>query len=292
MSSKASLLSIIKESGVTVVPGVYDVVTASLVKKAGFRCCYMTGAGVSMSATGFPDIGLISLAEVLQRLERIAGSLDMPLIADGDTGFGGPLHVVRTVREFERAGAAAIQLEDQKDPKRCGHELGRQCIPVDEMMTKITAALDSRNSQDFLIIARTDARTTYGLDDAIERAVAYEEAGADAIFLESLESVEEMRKARAAVEVPMLANMVEGGRTPLLTTEELTDIGYEVALYPNTILRSLCKGVSDVLSHLAAEGDTTKILKKMWTHRQVWDLFDYEEWVTLEARYVDRTATR
>lgn len=280
-----SLKELISKEDVLIAPGVYDVVTASLVQRAGFQCAYMTGSGVSISTTGFPDIGLVSFSEVLERLGHIADCLEIPLIADGDTGFGGTLNVVRTTREFERRGAAAIQLEDQVMPKKCGHELGRRCISVSEMKEKVKAACDTRKSEDFLVIARTDARTNEGLEAALERAHEYQAAGADMLFVESLESVNEMKAARRALDAPLMANMVEGGRTPLLDREELSAIGFNAAIFPNTILRVVCGQVSSALEHLITFGGTGDILDKMWLHDDVWDLFHHEKWLALERKY-------
>ena len=279
------LRNLIESKEVLIAPGVYDVVTAALVQRAGFQCAYMTGSGVSISSTGFPDIGLISFAEVLERLGHITENLSIPLIADGDTGFGGTLNVVRTTREFERRGAAAIQIEDQVMPKKCGHELDRRCISAFEMKQKIAAACDTRSSEEFLVVARTDARTNEGLQAAIERAYEYQEAGADILFVESLESIEEIEAARKALSAPVMANMVEGGRTPLLDREQLESLGYNVAIFPNTILRVVCAQVSAALEHLSRTGGTHSILDQMWLHREVWDLFKHEEWVALEHKY-------
>src|SRR6185437_171501 len=206
--SRPSLRALLAEPGLLVVPGAYDVITARLVEQAGFPACYMTGSGVSISALGIPDVGLISFYEVLVRLEQIAGAIALPVIADGDTGFGNPLNELR--------GAAAIQIEDQEMPKKCGHEPGRRLVPVEEMTAKIEAARAARSSPDFLIVARTDARSSLGLDEAIARGRAFAAAGADVIFVESPESAAEMRAICAAIPAPTLANMVEGGRTPIL----------------------------------------------------------------------------
>lgn len=285
-----SLADLIASSKPLVAPGVYDVATARLVERAGFECAYLTGAGLSMSATGFPDIGMISFSEVADRLSHIADNLSIPLIVDGDNGYGGVLNVVRTIREFERRGASAIQLEDQVTPKKCGHELGRRCVPIDEMVSKIRAALDTRENSDFLIIARTDARTPEGFDSALERALAYEEAGADIIFPESLESVDEMQAVRSAIKAPIMANMVEGGRTPLLSADELGEVGYDLAIFPNSVMRIVLKQVAGALDHLRETGSTKELLDQMWMHRDMWELFDHSRWVELEQQYEGQVA--
>jgi len=272
--------------GILIVPGVYDAVGAKLVERAGFDCVYLTGAGVSMATMGMPDIGLASFAEVLNRLGVIADSTELPVIADGDTGYGGVLNVVRTVKEFERYGAAGIQLEDQVFPKRCGHEAKRRCVPADEMVGKIGAALDARTSDDFVVIARTDARMSEGIDAALERALAYEAAGADVVFLESPESTDEMRRFCATMTTPTMSNMVEGGRTPLLSRAELEEIGYSLAIFPNSILRLVTRQVERFLAHFHETGETASLLGEMYSHKELFDLFDFPQWAELEDKYV------
>lgn len=269
-----------------VAPGCYDVITARLVEHAGFPAAYMTGSGVSMSVTGLPDIGLVSLHEVLDRLGQIAGAIRLPLIADGDTGFGNPLNVLRTVREFERRGAAAIQLEDQEMPKKCGHEPGRLLVPVPEMVAKIEAARFARASADFLIVARTDARTTHGIEEAIARGRRYAEAGADVIFVESPETPDEMRAVCRAIPAPCLANMVEGGRTPLLPQHELAEIGYRIVIYPNALTRVFARAGLELLGELKRTGTTAGMLPGMLTHGELWELFGRKKWTALERRFV------
>jgi carboxyvinyl-carboxyphosphonate phosphorylmutase len=273
-----------------VVPGAYDVITARLVEQAGFPACYMTGSGVSISALGIPDVGLISFYEVLVRLEQIAGAIALPVIADGDTGFGNPLNVLRTVAEFERRGAAAIQIEDQEMPKKCGHEPGRRLVPVEEMTAKIEAARAARSSPDFLIVARTDARSSLGLDEAIARGRAFAAAGADVIFVESPESAAEMRAICAAIPAPTLANMVEGGRTPILPQAELAELGYKIAIYPNALTRIMARAGQRLLAELKSTGTTAALADEMLTHGELWDLFGRREWAELEARFVTRRA--
>lgn len=286
MTQAAALRRAIAQPAATIVPGVYDALSVKLVERAGFSCAYVTGAGVSMAGLGLPDIGLASFGEILDRLEVIAGATELPVIADGDTGYGGVLNVARTVRQFERRGAAGIQLEDQVFPKRCGHEAGRRCIPVQEMIHKLAAALDSRNDDDFVVIARTDARTSEGIDAAIDRARAYAAAGADVVFVESPESVAEMRRICVEVPAPTMANMVEGGRTPLLSAAELTEIGYVIALFPNSVLRAVARRVEQFLTDFRAIGDTRGMLADMYTHKELFELFGYPEWADLEDHYL------
>jgi 2-methylisocitrate lyase-like PEP mutase family enzyme len=274
------------DPGLLVAPGVYDAVGARLVEAAGFDCAYVTGAGLSMAGFGLPDLGLVSFGEVAERVAVIADSTELPLVVDGDTGYGGVLNVARTVWEFERRGAAGIQLEDQVFPKRCGHEAKRTCIPAQDMVDKLHAALDTRRDDDFVVIARTDARTSEGLDAAIERALVYAEAGADVVFVESPESEEEMRQICQAVPGPTMANMVEGGRTPLLSTAQLEEIGYTLAIFPNSILRLVCRQVERLLAGLRSSGTTTPAVGEMLSHAELFGLFEFPEWVGLEERFI------
>jgi len=214
-------------------PGVYDMVSLRMAAAMGFDALYMTGYGTVASHLGLPDAGLASYADMVGRVEAMARMAEAPLIADGDTGYGGLLNVRHTVRGYERAGAAAIQLEDQEFPKKCGHTPGRRVVPADDMVRKIAVAAEARTSADFLIIARTDARGSLGLAEAIRRARAYAEAGADMLFVESPESEAEMEEiGRELGDMPLVANMVEGGRTPMLEPKRLAEIGYALAIYP------------------------------------------------------------
>jgi 2-methylisocitrate lyase-like PEP mutase family enzyme len=267
-----------------VAPGAFDCITARLVEAEGFPAVYVTGSGVSMSALGAPDVGLMSFAEVLDRVKRICDVVSIPVIADADTGYGGPLNVVRTVREFERAGVSAIQIEDQAWPKKCGHELGRKLIRPEEMAARLRAALDARLDDDLVIIARTDARTTEGIKEALARAFMYQEAGADVIFVESPESEEEMRRITRRMRAPTLVNMVEGGRTPILPVATLQEIGYRIVIYPNSLTRVLGRAGQQVLRHLKADGSTEGLEDSMMDHRELWALFEYEKWTETERR--------
>jgi 2-methylisocitrate lyase-like PEP mutase family enzyme len=267
-----------------VAPGAYDCITARLVETAGFPAVYVTGSGVSMSALGAPDMGLLSFAEVLDRVRRICDVVCIPVIADADTGYGGPLNVFRTVHEFERAGVSAVQLEDQAWPKKCGHEPGRVLVEPKEMAARIRAAAEARIDPDLLIIARTDARTTEGIERAVERAVAYREAGADAIFVESPESVEEMRLVHRHVSCPTVANMVEGGRTPILPTAELARIGFRIVIYPNALTRILGRAGQRLLAELRDRGSTAGMAASMMDHHELWALFESDRWVETEQR--------
>ena len=286
--ARPSLRALLTRPGLVVAPGAYDVLTARLIERAGFPAVYMTGSGVSISALGFPDIGLVSLYEVCVRLEQIASAVALPVIADADTGFGNPLNVLRTVTELERRGASAIQLEDQEMPKKCGHEPGRTLVPVDEMVAKIEAARAARASAELVLVARTDARTTHGLAEAIARGRRYAEAGADVIFVESPETPEEMRRICAEIPAPTLANMVEGGRTPILEQRTLEAIGYKVVIYPNSLTRVLARAGQRLLDELKRSGTTSGLAADMLTHGELWDLFGRREWEAIERRFVTR----
>lgn len=237
--------------------------SARLVAMAGFPAVYMTGYGVSASVIGRPDIGLLTMTEMVAQGRNIAAAVDIPVIADADNGYGGVLNVVRTVREYEQAGIAAIQLEDQVFPKRCGHMEGKQLITKAEMVAKIKAAVYARANADFVIVARTDARAVTGLADAIERVEAYGEAGADVIFLEAPQSEDEIKAIAAKVSRPLLANMVENGKTPFLTADELANIGYKIAIYPVSALYTATKAMMDILAVLHKTGTTAACREHM-----------------------------
>jgi 2-methylisocitrate lyase-like PEP mutase family enzyme len=276
-----------------VAPGAFDCVGARLVEAAGFDALYITGAGVSMSALGAPDVGALSFGEILDRIRRICDVVSIPVIADGDTGYGGPLNIIRTVREYERAGVSAIQIEDQAWPKKCGHEPGRRLVDTAEMAARIRAAVESRRDPDFVVIARTDARAGEGLAAAIERAQAYREAGADVIFVESPQSEAELAEVgRSFAGTPLLANMVEGGRTPILPASQLQALGFSLAIYPNALTRLFAKAGLEMLASLRSTGSTTAMSGRMLSHGELWELFDNKTWRALEDRYMASAAGR
>jgi 2,3-dimethylmalate lyase len=253
-----SLRDILSRPGILTLPGVYDGISARVANSLGFPALYMTGYGAVASALGVPDAGLASVTEMLDRVRCIASAIDVPFIADGDTGYGGLLNVDRTVRAYVAAGASGIQLEDQEIPKKCGHTEYRRVVPFVDAVQKIRVAVEARPDADFLIVARTDARYSEGLDEALRRAEAFLEAGADILFVESPESPEELRrigeKLRGAA---LLANMVEGGRTPFLSAGELQDLGYKVALFPGTGFLTAAKALRDGYLYLQSNGTST-----------------------------------
>jgi 2-methylisocitrate lyase-like PEP mutase family enzyme len=251
--------------GLILAPGVYDALSALLVEQAGFEAAYLSGASIAYTRLGRPDIGLVSASEVANVIENIRERVALPLIVDADTGFGNALNVIRTVKTFERAGASALQLEDQTLPKRCGHLDGKTLVSAAEMSGKIRAALDARASSDTLIIARTDAVAVEGLDPALERAERYLEAGADVLFIEALRDVAQMQQAlaRFAGRAPLLANMVEGGKTPILAAAELERLGYRIAIFPGGTVRALSHALKDYFSSLKSQGTTTPYRDRM-----------------------------
>ena len=226
--------------GLITAPGVYDMISAKIADRLGFTTLYMTGFGVS-ATLGMPDAGLASYTEMVERVTQICQGTSTPVICDGDTGFGGLLNVERTIRGYETAGAAGIQIEDQVFPKKCGHTPGRRVVPAEQMVRKIEVAVASRSSPDFLIVARTDARTKHGLDEALRRGEAYAEAGADILFIESPESEEEMARIGRHFDLPLVANMADGGRTPILPKKRLEELGYRLAIFPVTGLLATAK---------------------------------------------------
>lgn len=237
------------------VPGAYDALSARLVEAAGFDAAYMTGFGTTASLLGMPDVGLLSGAEMVDNAARMARAVDVPLISDADTGYGNAINVARTVQQFERAGVAAIHLEDQLAPKRCGHMTGKQVVPVSEMVEKVHAAVEARTDPDFVLIARTDARAVEGLDGALARAAAYLEAGADVLFVEAPESEAEIEAvARAFPDTPRLFNWVERGRTPMLPLERIAELGFALVLFPVATLFSATTGMQRYLAQLRATG--------------------------------------
>jgi len=237
-------------------PGVFDLISARIADRFEFPALYMTGYGVVASSLGLPDAGLAGYSDMVERVDRIASATSTPVIADGDTGYGGLLNVDHTVRGYERAGACAIQLEDQVSPKKCGHTPDRKVIPVEDMVSKIKVALTARESEDFLVIARTDSRTGLGIEEAIRRGQAFVDAGADIIFIEAPESVDEMVEIGRRIDKPLLANIVVGGSTPLLSIKELSDIGYQLAIFPGSAFLAMGAAVESVYSHIKSSGST------------------------------------
>ena len=286
MSKGYILKTALADKKIVVAPGAHDALTARVVEKAGFEAVYMTGYGQAASHLGCPDVGLLSLTEMVDRARNMASCVDIPVIADADTGFGNAINTMRTVKLYEAAGVAAIQLEDQVSPKRCGHMKGREVIARDEMVGKIKAATDARSDQDLLIIARTDARTVYGIDEALERGKAYEEAGADIIFIESPENVDELRRVNEEISIATLANMVEGGRTPLVTSTELESYGFDLVIFPTASTYITSKAMMQLMSTLMQEGTTAGMIDQMVTFSEFNELIGLAEIDGLGKKYV------
>lgn len=287
---RAQLAARIRRRDLVVAPGVFDLISAKLADEAGFAALYMTGYGVAASYTGLPDAGLIGYAEMADRARAIASATATPLIADADTGYGGLLNVRHTVRGYEAAGVAAIQIEDQEFPKKCGHTPGRRVIPIADMVRKIQVAVDARSSADFLIVARTDARTSLGLDDALTRAEAYQRAGADVIFVESPESEQEFETIGQRIDAPLLANMVEAGYSPLLSAEKLRQFGFAVAIYPGSGFTRAAAALKSTYQFLAEHGSTIDLDVARMPSDDMHRLVGFEDVWAFDAQWDERAA--
>ena len=294
MKPAARLRQLIETEAPVVAPGAFNALFARLIAEAGFPAVYLSGAGVANSLLGRPDIGLVTMNEMVMIGERICDVVDIPVIADGDTGYGGVHNVARTIRAYERAGIAAIQLEDQVFPKKCGHFEGKEVVPVDQMLQRIEAALDARSDEDgILIIARTDARAPIGFDEALERARLYGEAGADILFVEAPQTRDEL--ARVGDELgawPLLANMVEFGKTPLLPAAELGELGFSVVISPGSITRVTTRAAEQVLAELAEVGTTKAHMDRMKSFGAVNEMLGLPEANAWEADIAARAARR
>lgn len=280
----ARLRDLLGERRAVLAPGAANALFARVIEDLGFECVYVTGAGIANMALGAPDIGLTSLDEIAQTVARIAEAVDVPLIVDADTGFGNAVNAYHTVRVLERAGASAIQIEDQLFPKRCGHFGGKQVIAAEEMGAKIRAALDARRNSDTLIIARTDALATHGLEAALDRASAYVEAGADLTFVEAPGTVEEMRRI-TALPVPQVANIVFGGKTPAVGQAELAKLGFGLVLYANAALQAALHASTEVLAALKRDGKLDRVADRLAPFEERQRAVAKPHWDALEARY-------
>jgi methylisocitrate lyase len=259
-------------------PGVFNPLLARLVERVGFPAVYVSGAGLSNAMLGLPDVGLLSMTEVAAMAGRIANATGLPTICDADTGYGGPAMIRRAVEEFIQAGIAGIHIEDQVADKKCGHLPGKQLVSTQEMQDRISTAAAAKTDPDFVLIARTDSRAGEGFESALARSKAYLEAGADMIFPEALESAEEFRRFASEVGAPILANMTEFGKSPLLAAKELQEAGVRVAIYPQSILRSMMKSAEELLTMIQSSGSQSEFLERMQTRKELYDLLDYEGW--------------
>ena len=284
MSDPRKALRRLLAGGTHAIPGAFNAAAALLAERAGFPAVYVSGAGTANGVGGFPDVGLMSLEEVVRHARYTAEAVSVPVIVDADTGFGEALNVVRTVRELEGAGAAGLHLEDQENPKRCGHLEGKRLVPATDMVRKVAAAAGARRSADFVIIARTDAKAVEGLDAAIARARRYVEAGADVVFPEGLETAEEFAGFAREIPVPLLANMTEFGKTPYLSVAEFAALGYRLVLFPMTGYRVAMKAVEEAFRQLAAEGTQHGFLDRMQPRTELYDLVRYGDYARLDEK--------
>lgn len=286
MRPSTSLRQRLAEGRILVAPGAHDALTARIIERTGFEAVYFTGAGFAYTHLGAPDVGLTTLTETVWRVARIVESTSLPVIVDADTGYGNAFNVIRTVRELERAGVAAIQIEDQAFPKRCGHLTGKVLISPEEMVGKIKAAVDTRSDPDLLLIARTDALAVEGMEGALMRARRYREAGADVLFVEAPRSREELEVIARELDPPLLANMVEGGLTPLCTAAELEAMGYRIVIFPGAAVRVAAAAILELMDHLRREGTTAGVRQRMLTLGELNELVGLREFQELEERYI------
>jgi methylisocitrate lyase len=271
--------------GCVAIPGVFNALTARMAQRAGFQAAYQSGAALSAGLAALPDVGLVTQTEFAEQARYLTQAVTIPVISDADTGFGEALAVERTVELFEQAGLAGLHLEDQQLPKRCGHLSGKNIISRDAMSAKIKAATAARGDISFVVIARTDARAVAGIDDALDRAKAYLDAGADMIFPEALESAAEFERFAREIPAPLIANMTEFGKSPLLTIKQLGDMGYRGVLFPVTLFRTAMKGVELALAHLVAEGTQANFLDGMQTRAELYDLLGYADFDQRDKAY-------
>lgn len=269
-----------------IAPGVYDLISALIADRMDFKALYVSGYGTVASHLGLPDAGLATYTEMIERIERIVAMTRTPVIADADTGYGGLLNVRHTVRGYEAAGVTALQMEDQEFPKKCGHTPNRRVVATNDMVRKIKVAVDSRSSADFLIIARTDARTSLGLDEAIRRGVAYAEAGADVIFIESPESEAELAEVARRIDKPVVANMVNGGRTPMLPAEQLAALGFAMAIFPAVGFLATAQALTDAYADLQTHGTSTQAVP-IYSFADFNRLIGFEDVWDFERRYAE-----
>ena len=284
MKPAARLRELLARPGLLRAPGCYDAFSAKLIEQSGCEVAYMTGFGSSASVLGLPDAGLMDFSEMSTHAGNIARALRIPLIADGDTGYGNAINAFRTVRTYAQFGVAAIQLEDQATPKKCGHTPGKTLIPLKEMIGKLKAAFDARAEEDILIVARTDARSVEGFKAALERCLAFEEAGADVIFFEAPESEQEMAEVAKRVKAPLLANMVEGGKTPFLSGSRLEDLGFKIAIYPSTLLKTVARAMQRQLERFQRDDDYQHFEEQI-SFEELKKLVGFEEYYRMEGKY-------
>jgi len=286
MRKTTQLREMLKGPGLRIMPCCFDCLSAKLIEKAGYEVLGITGAGICASLLGVPDVGLITMTEVLQQTKNIVKATHLPIISDCDNGYGGPINVMRAVREFEEAGVAGLWIEDQDIPKRCGHFEGKKLISRQAMMKKIEAALEARTDPDLIIMARTDARAVYGLEEAISRVRDYVKAGADMIFLEAPESLEEMKQIASSIPAPQLINLVEGGKTPLVSAQELEDMGYKIASFSGSMQKISLKAMEKFITAFRQTGDIRLYLDEMASLEERSRLLGLNEFYELEKKFL------
>ena len=279
------LSRMIKTKKPFVVPGVYDAIGAKIAEKVGFDAMFQTGYGTSATLFGMPDYGFIGATETVDNARRISNAISVPLIVDSDTGYGNALSVWKLVKELESAGAAGIFLEDQKWPKRCGHMQGKEVIPQEEYTEKLGAALDARENKDFIIVARTDSRATEGLEKSIERGIQNKKTGADAVFIEAPRTLDEMKKIGKEIKAPLVANMIEGGATPMNSAQTLSEIGFNIILYPLSVLFANTFATMNILQELKNTGTTSKYKQKVVNFDQFNSLVELDKFKKMETKY-------
>ena len=289
MRATARFRQLLHEPGIITAPGAYDCLTAAIIERTGFPAVYMTGAGTSVARIGYPDLALATATEMLANAAAIAAAVNVPVIADADTGYGGTMNVRRTIREYERAGVAAVHIEDQQFPKRCGHLDNKRVVPIAEMVPKIRAAVDARTDADFTIIVRTDALAVTGWDDTMRRCDAFTEAGADALFVEAIRSPAEAAAVVARAGVPLLYNFVETGKSPLLNVAELERLGFKMVIFPGSAFMSVAYTVGKVMAELKATGTTERLVSEMTPLTDAFELVGLSDLLGRDAGYAATT---
>ncbi len=287
MKATAKLRQLLARDEILVAPGAYDALSAKLIESIGFEAVYMTGGGTTAALAALPDISLITQTEMVMNASYITDAIEIPLICDADTGYGNAVNVMRTVRLYEKAGVAGIHIEDQVTPKRCGHVGGKTVVSPEEAAGKIAAACQARSDPDFLIIARVDARAVNGFDDGVKRGRLYREAGADMVFPEAMESREEFAEFARKVDAPLLANMTEFGKSPLLSAAELQETGYKLVIFPVSALRVAMKAMTEYLTDLKRTGTQKHWIDRMQTRQELYDLIGYERYTAWEKRFME-----
>ena len=287
MPATTKFRQLLKEPGIITAPGAYDCLSANLIENAGFPAVYMTGAGTSIAALGYPDLGLATMTEMVGNAAGIVEAVEVPVIADADTGYGGVLNVQRTVRQYEKAGVAAIHIEDQDMPKRCGHLDDKRIVSTEDMVRKVRAAVDARTDPDFVIIVRTDALAVSGWDDTMRRCEAYVEAGADVLFVEALRTPEEARRVTKNFDVPLLYNFVESGKSPLIPADELEGLGFKIVIFPGSAFMVVCQAVTELMKELKNTGTTASMMDKMASLNQCFETVGLSHMLAQDARYAE-----